>query len=289
MQWPLVSVLVPCYNHEKYIEESLLSILQHDYDNIELIVVNDGSTDGSADVINGLRQRYDFQFYSQSNQGVSAALNNALAHARGEFIVTHDSDDIMLPGKLRYQVGYLLDNPDVGCVGARAIMVNSKGEQCKAPKVKTQKIKRFDFSELLELAFAVGGPVAVYRREAIDRAGGYDPAIKIQDFQITLKIAHLGYRVDMLPGFVMLYRRHDTNISKTAYKSQLDYDMAVIDAYQDHAGYASAKVSVINKALKEAVVDDPAFAWKLFKGLPIHKWNLVTWKRFRRFLTKRFF
>lgn len=287
--WPLVSVLVPCFNHEKYIEECLLSILQQDYANLELIVVNDGSTDRSSEVISALQQCYSFQFYSQRNQGVSAALNNALTHAKGDFIVTHDSDDVMLPGRLQRQVSYLLEYPEVGCVGARAITINEQGERSKAPKNKDQNVKRYGFSELFKIAYAVGAPVAMYRHEAIKRVGGYDPRIKIQDFQITLKIAYLGYRVDILPAYVTLYRRHDTNISKTAYKSQLDYDLAVINAYRDELGYNSAKVSVTNKALKEAVVDDPYFAWQLFKALPVLQWNWVTLKRFRRFVTKRFF
>lgn len=286
MKWPLVSILVPCFNHERYIEECLLSILRQDYDNFELIVVNDGSTDSSAEKIEALRQIHGFQFYQQDNQGVSAALNTALSHAVGEFIVTHDSDDVMLEGRLHRQVSYLQEHPDVGLLGARVIYIDAQGTLLKHSESSKNSIQRWTFDELLAGAHAVGAPVAMYRREAIDKVGGYDPAIKVQDFQMTLKIAHLDYQVDILPDFVTLYRRHDTNISKVAYKSQLIYDLQVIETYKDSPSYASAKLAVVNKALKESVVADKAFARGLFTSIPVYRWNRLTWKRFRHFIFK---
>lgn len=286
MKWPLVSILVPCFNHERYIEECLLSILRQDYDNFELIVVNDGSTDSSAQKIEALRQIHGFQFYQQENQGVSAALNTALSHATGEFIITHDSDDVMLEGRLRRQVSYLQEHPDVGLLGARVIYIDAEGAFLKHSEPPKKSVQRWTFDQLLAEAYAVGAPVAMYRRAAIDRVGGYDPSIKVQDFQMTLKIAHLDYRVDILPDFVTLYRRHDTNISKVAYKSQLIYDLQVIELYKENPAYASAKLAIVNKALKESVVADKAFARGLFSSIPVYRWNRLTWKRFRHFLFK---
>ncbi|WP_416422111.1 glycosyltransferase family A protein [Pseudomonas sp. App30] len=286
MKWPLVSILVPCYNHELYIEECLLSILRQDYDNVELIVVNDGSTDSSGEKIKALAQAHSFQYYEQSNQGVSAALNLALSHARGDFIITPDSDDVMLPGRLKLQVSHLQQHPEVGCVGGRVIFIDARGAEIKREASSYVDIERFDFARLLEQAYSVGAPVAMYRREAIERVGGYDPSIRIQDFQMTLKIAHLGYTIDVLPQALTLYRRHDTNISKTAYKSQLTYDMQVIDRYKDHPAYARARVAVVNKALKQAVRYDYCLARELFASLPVRSWDRVTWKRFRRYLFK---
>ena len=286
MKWPLVSVLVPCFNHELYIEECLLSILQQDYDNFELIVVNDGSTDASASKIEALRQVYGFQFYQQENKGVSAALNNALSHARGEFVITHDSDDVMLAGRIQRQVSYMLDHPEVGLLGAKVIYIDSNGKPLKHKISSDTRVQRWSFDELLADAYAVGAPVALYRREAIDKVGGYDPSIKVQDFQMTLRIAEVGYQVDILPDRVTLYRRHETNISKTAYKSQLTYDLKVIEVYRDNPAYEAGRLAIINKALKESVVMDKKFARGLFASVPVHRWNRLTWKRFRHFVFK---
>ncbi len=286
MKWPLVSILVPCFNHELYIEECLLSILKQDYDNFELIVVNDGSTDASAEKIEALRETHGFQFYQQENKGVSAALNNALSHARGEFVITHDSDDVMLAGRIRRQVSYMLDHPEVGLLGAKVIYIDSNGTPLKHKIASNAHVQRWSFDQLLADAYAVGAPVAMYRREAIDRVGGYDPSIKVQDFQMTLRIAESGYQVDILPDRVTLYRRHDTNISKTAYKSQLIYDLKVIEAYKDNPAYEAGRLAIINKALKESVVVDKKFARGLFASVPVHRWNRLTWKRFRHFVFK---
>ncbi|WP_296187641.1 glycosyltransferase family 2 protein [Pseudomonas sp. UBA1879] len=286
MKWPLVSILVPCFNHERYIEESLLSVLKQDYDNFELIVVNDGSTDASAEKIEALRRSHDFQFYQQDNQGVSAALNHALRHARGDLVVTHDSDDVMLAGRIRRQVSYMQEHPEVGLLGAKVIYIDSNGRPLKHKLASHAPVQRWSFDELLADAYAVGGPVAMYRREAIDRVGGYDPTIKVQDFQMTLRIAKAGYQVHILPDRVTLYRRHATNISKTAYKSQLIYDLKVIEAYQDNPAYEAGRLAIINKALKESVVMDKTFARGLFASVPVHRWNRVTWKRFRHFVFK---
>ncbi|MDH0746571.1 glycosyltransferase family 2 protein [Pseudomonas sp. GD03842] len=286
MKWPLVSILVPCFNHELYIEECLRSILAQDYDNFELIVVNDGSTDGSAAKIEALQRLHGFQFYQQPNMGVSAALNLALSHARGEFIVTHDSDDIMLAGRIRRQVSYMQEHPEVGLLGAKVIYIDSIGRPIKHKVARQSSVQRWSFDQLLADAYAVGAPVAMYRREAIDHVGGYDPAIKVQDFQMTLRIAQAGYQVDILPDRVTLYRRHATNISKTAYKSQLVYDLKVIEAYRDNPAYEAGRLAIINKALKESVVTDKKFARGLFASIPVHRWNRLTWKRFRHFVFK---
>lgn len=281
---PLVSVLVPCYNRERYIEEALLSILEQDYPNFELIVVDDGSQDASVAKVEALRQRFDFQFYRQANQGVSAALNTALSHARGEFVATPDSDDVMLPGRLSLQVAYLQAHPEVGCVGGRVVYVDEQGRPLKAEEDKP--LRRYGFAELLASAHAIGAPVAMYRREALERAGGYDPAIRIQDFQMTLKVAHLGYQVDVLPERVTLYRRHSGNLSKTAYKRQLDYDLMAIAPYRDHPGYRAGFTCVVNKALKQSVVHDKGYALSLLLRLPPWRWNRVTWRRVRHLLFK---
>lgn len=281
---PLVSVLVPCYNRERYIEEALLSILEQDYPNFELIVVDDGSQDASVEKIEALRQRFDFQLIRQQNQGVSAALNTALSHARGTYIATPDSDDVMLPGRLSLQASYLDAHPEVGCVGAKVVYVDEQGNRLKAEK--SNGIRRYGFDELLASAHAIGAPVAMYRREALDRAGGYDPAIRIQDFQMTLKVAHLGYCMDVLPDHVTLYRRHTSNMSKTAYKRQLDYDLMAIAPYREHPSYAQALTCVINKALKQSVVYDKGYALSLLLRLPPSRWNSVTWRRVRHLLFK---
>src|SRR5690606_8523744 len=123
-QAPLVSIVAPCYNAEKYLEEAIASIFAQDYPNFEVIIVDDGSSDNSIAMLRQLQQTHDFQLYAQANQGVSAALNHGLRYAKGDSVSTPDLDDIMLPQSVRIRVDYLDQHRQVGCVGALIIYID---------------------------------------------------------------------------------------------------------------------------------------------------------------------
>lgn len=289
---PLVSVLVPCYNYAEYVGEAIQSILSQDYPNLELIVVDDGSTDNSVAVIeaslahwHGSRGVRRAILLRQSNSGVSAALNTALAAAEGEFIASFDADDVMPPGRIRLQVEYMKSKPEVGCLGGRTVRINPCSQRVPR-REKSRTVTRYDFSQALEAALVVGGNVAMYRREAIEAAGGYEQQIVIQDFQMTLKIAHAGYAVHTLPQVVTLYRKHPGSLSNN-YRLEYSCGLQVIDAYADHPAYPTARAKLIIKALRSAVIDDKALAWSLVRQVPVRYWDAQMLKRLRYLLFKR--
>lgn len=222
---PLVSVVAPCFNAEKYLEEALRSIYEQDYPNFEVIIVDDGSTDNSYAMLEQLQKVHGFQLYRQQNQGVSAALNFGLRHARGDYVATPDVDDIMLPHSLSVRAAYLDQHPEVGCVGALVIYIDSEGQETK--RQNGNRIRQLDFDYLLGNAYVCGAPVSLYRMEALRAAGFYDPEIKVQDFQMTLRIASQGYQIHKLPVLVTRYRRHPDNLSRR-YKVLLDADLRTI-------------------------------------------------------------
>lgn len=222
---PLVSVVAPCFNAEKYLEEALRSIYEQDYPNFEVIIVDDGSTDNSYAMLEQLQKVHGFQLYRQQNQGVSAALNFGLRHARGDYVATPDLDDIMLPHSLSVRAAYLDQHPEVGCVGALVIYIDSEGQETK--RQNGNRIRQLDFDYLLGNAYVCGAPVSLYRMEALRAAGFYDPEIKVQDFQMTLRIASQGYQIHKLPVLVTRYRRHPDNLSRR-YKVLLDADLRTI-------------------------------------------------------------
>lgn len=289
---PLISVIVPCYNYAKYVESALRSVLEQDYGNFELIVVDDGSTDDSVQAIERSLQAYQagslvrqVHFIKQHNQGVSAALNTGLAVARGTFVATFDADDQMPAGRLSLQAAYLREHPEVGCLGGVAIRIDERGTMLPK-KDKKRPVRRYDFGQALAAALVVGGNIAVYRRDAMIAVGGYDPAIKVQDFQMTLKVAHANYFVDVLPDVVTLYRKHANSLSQN-YKSEYDYGLQVIQAYRDHPAYESAKARLITKALRMAVTDDKPYAWKLLRDVPLGEWDGQLFKRVRHLIFKK--
>src|SRR5690606_557245 len=225
------------------------------------------------------------KFIRQSNAGVSAALNTGLVDARGEYIATFDADDIMPAGRLALQLEYLMKHPEVGCLGGLAVRIDEQGALLPK-KIKKRAVRRYDFAKALGSALGVGGNIAVYRRDAMDSVGGYDPAIKIQDFQMTLKVAHAGYFVDILPDVVTLYRKHDGSLSKN-YKAEYRYGLDVIAPYVSHPQYESAKARLITKALRMAVIYDKSFGWSLIRQVPLRQWDRKLFKRLRHLLLKK--
>lgn len=280
----LVSIVAPCYNAEKYLEAALQSIFAQDYGNFEVIIVDDGSTDNSLAMLRALQQTYDFQLYTQANQGVSATLNNGLAHARGVYVSTPDLDDIMLPHSISTRARYLDEHPRVGLVGALIAYMDSDGVE-----IKTQhrtKVKKFSFDEIIGDAVVMGAPGALYRMEAMKAANFYDPAIKVQDFQMTLRIASKGYEVHELPVVVTRYRRHPNNLSRR-FKVLLDADLRAMAPFQDHPAYEKGRTVLVHKALKYAVVADKKYAWRMLRSIPLRHYNRTTFRRLKRLVLHR--
>ena len=116
MSAPLVSVVVAVHNGERFLRPALQSLYAQDYEPFEVIFIDDGSTDGSADIA---REFAGIRYVHQENKGLAAARNAGLELAQGEFLAYLDDDDIIPSHKLRRQAGYLVDNPEVGCVLGR--------------------------------------------------------------------------------------------------------------------------------------------------------------------------
>ena len=279
MQAPLVSIVAPCYNAEKYLEEAIKSIFAQEYPHYEVIIVDDGSSDNSIAMLKQLQKTYDFQLFTQPNQGVSAALNHGLRYAKGAYVSTPDLDDIMLPESLRIRADYLDKNPNVGCVGALIIYMDSDGNTIK--QQKRDQIRTYTFDQVLGGAVVIGAPVALYRMSAMRRAGFYASQLRVQDFQMTLRIARLGYEIHELPVCTTRYRRHANNLSRK-YRVLLQADLEAIAPYADHPAYQRARTQLVNKALKYAVVEDKKEAWRLLRSIPWRHLNRTSFKRLKR-------
>ncbi|WP_455923773.1 glycosyltransferase family 2 protein [Pseudomonas putida] len=276
---PLVSIVSPCYNGEKYLLEALRSIAALRYPNTEWIIVDDGSTDNSYAMLEDLQSTYGYQLYRQANQGVSAALNHGMQYARGEYVCTPDLDDIMLPDSICQRLEYLQQHPQVGVVGALVEYIDDQSQTIKCQSRAT--LQRFTFEQLLADARVCGAPTALYRMAALREANFYDPAIKVQDFQITLRVASLGYEVHSVPILVTRYRRHGGNLSRR-YRKMLAADLLAIAPYQQHPAYAAGHAQVIGKALKYAVVEDKRDACRLLWSVPFRQWDGNIAKRLKR-------
>ena len=200
MENPLASIVVPVFNGEKYLDAALQSILDQDYRPIELIVVDDGSTDDTA----GIAHSYeDVQYIYQENQGPSAARNAGIWVAHGEFISFLDADDRWTPDKLTVQIGYLQMHPDVDFVVAKRRMVIEEGVE--KPSWYQDRVFEKDSS-----CFGAGALVA--RKTAFDKVGLYNTHYRFgENAEWLARAKDAGVNMAVLPQTLLISRVHENN------------------------------------------------------------------------------
>ncbi|MDY0213644.1 MAG: glycosyltransferase [Desulfuromonadaceae bacterium] len=278
---PLVSVIVSSYNHEQYIEECLLSIINQTYPNIELIVTDDGSKDDTAKVIESLQKKYDFNFHTQKNQGLVKTLNDCIARAKGEFIAPFGSDDVMLPERIAIQVEYFKGKPEVGICAGNIEHIDPKGN----PLVKRNKIrpfKRLEFEDIFcGKNVRAPAPTLLIRKDVLLSVGGYDPQVELEDLLMLLKTTREGYFVDVLGETLAKYRIHESNTYKNR-KIMIEYVLKTYKQFEDHPCYPEACAKYLNSMFVKCSKEDKILARKLIKQIPFRYWTSRTIKGFAR-------
>jgi glycosyltransferase involved in cell wall biosynthesis len=202
---PLVSVVVPVWNGEAYLGEALDSVLAQDYGPLEVVVVDDGSTDGSAAV--AARYGDPVRCVRQANQGPAAARNRGLAESRGALLAFLDADDRWLPGKLTRQVAWLAGEPGVDVVTGPV--------ELAWPEARVQAA--WDAMVARHAPDGLVGPClgsALIRRAVFDRVGAFDAGLRFgEDWDWVLRVKEHGVRVAVLAEPVLWIRRHDRNMT----------------------------------------------------------------------------
>jgi len=212
---PLVSVIVPSYNHEAYIEECILSIVNQTYKNIELIVIDDGSTDCSREILERMQKQYGFVLIFQENQGVSKTMNKAIRqYSHGKYITGSGSDDFLALEKIEKQVKFLEMNPDCDMVFGKVYMVDEKSqiiEDLEIFEPFTEPVKYIPFDLLIENNRVPAMSVTM-RKDRWEECGGYSENTIIEDFDLWLKFAYYG-KIAYVNDYFAYYRWHWQNAS----------------------------------------------------------------------------
>lgn len=209
---PLVSVILPVYNGLPYIRESIDSILNQTFRDFELIIVNDGSIDGSENVIDSYSDN-KIIVINQENQGLAKSLNNALRIAKGEYIARQDADDISMPNRLKLEVEFLNAHPECGIVGSWSKIWHentptNRGHHHPSDNGTLQFLSIFD-------SFFVHSSVMA-RKSIIDLAGGYplDPERNPpEDFDLWSRMRLL-CELRNIPVPLVIYRELSNSISR---------------------------------------------------------------------------
>lgn len=269
----LVSVLVPIYNHATYVEACLDSVAAQDYASVELIVIDDGSADASAARVDAWLAKHTDRFVrvvfeTQANAGLVVTLNRLVGLAQGEIIAPIASDDMLLPGALRFRVGVLEANPEALALFTDCTVVDAAGHQLHRSGISgfhgkdIRLMRNGDLVvSLLLLHFCVPGPVFTARRAAYDPAIGvglYDPEHYPEDLDFYLRLAQTR-RLLFQPRATAAYRVHGEN---SIYQQGLRIHEGIREILDTHAPALPPYERTLARLYSRASVPPEKWPWR---------------------------
>ncbi len=212
----LVTVVIPVYNHEKYILPAIESVLSQDYSNVELIVVNDGSTDGTDRVIKDfLSKKGDvFKYISKDNEGVGKTMSLGLKNATGEYFCELCSDDLLTDSSIKKRWDFINKRDDIDVVFGNLVSIDADGT--RLAKIERDKesynSKDHSFKNFMERRAIFTIHAGLYRTERLRSIGGFHEGFYTEDVHLNFLLP-LFANIASIDEEVVFYRQHDTNIS----------------------------------------------------------------------------
>ncbi|HEV7122105.1 MAG TPA: glycosyltransferase [Rhodanobacter sp.] len=290
---PLVSVLIPAFNHERFVRRCLDSVLEDPYPAKELMIIDDGSTDSTAERIADWVAMHcmdlPIEYVRRENRGIAATLNELAVRANGEFLRPGASDDYLLPGGLDAQVRYLLAHPGKGAVIGDSVVVDEYGNMMhdSGMRVLHGNKRLYQSDDGIRRAiishWAIGGPVALMRRSALDTVDRWSEGLRIEDWDLFLRLAACD-ALGFIDVSVCAYRLHRTNLSKTrhtatrignlaesrqvALRRECLFDEPYKTLLRAQSHYIGAKVSFLQRQ-----------PWSLARHLLVYLWLSALSKR----------
>nr|AXL96474.1 glycosyltransferase [Providencia alcalifaciens] len=205
----LVSIIMPCYNSERFIVESINSVLDQSYKFFELIIVNDASTDNSVNLISSYKDSRIVLINLEKNEGVSSARNKGLSIAKGDYIAFIDSDDIWISNKLEKQIELLNKDWDVICSNYSTFNLNGLINTRYAPEIITYK-------DMLRSCF-IGNLTGIYHAKKIGKF--YQKNVGSEDYLMWLSVLKKAEKAYCIQEPLAKYRIHETSLSSNKIKS----------------------------------------------------------------------
>jgi glycosyltransferase involved in cell wall biosynthesis len=186
IEYPLVSIITPVYNQANYIGETIESVLSQDYENLEYIVIDDGSTDNTVEILKKYSDRIHWE--TRENKGETATVNEGVSKAKGEIIGIVSSDDPLLPGAIKEIVKVFVEQPDLIIVYPDWLMIDAEGKVI-------EKIVTFDYNyaNMLRWHHCMPGPGTLIKKSVFQTLGGRDPQFRfVADFDFWLCAGLIG-------------------------------------------------------------------------------------------------
>jgi glycosyltransferase involved in cell wall biosynthesis len=220
---PTVSVLIKSFNHAAYVRQTIESVLAQSFQDFEIVVTDDGSVDGTLQLLRGFTDpRIRLEAFER-NQGISAAMNATVARARGRYLAILNSDDWALPDRLRRQVTFLDAHPDISVVFGLPRAVDEAGHPTepfndfKAPLAFPDFSRRSWLRHFFFYGNCLCAPTAMVRREVYEAVGPYDPRLtNLQDFDMWIRILIAGHTIHLMPEQLTAFRIRENNGNMSA-------------------------------------------------------------------------
>ena len=258
-QPPAISVILPVYNAEVYVREAVESILAQTFTDFELIIINDGSTDGSGVILRELAARdARIVLIERPNDGYVSALIKGIEIARADLIARMDADDVSMPERFALQHARMVQEPELAVLGSFIRVMDKAGNIIR---LLERPLTRKAIAHCLEYSGCpVAHPAVMMRRGAVLKAGGYRKAFSpAEDYDLWLRMSDLGYAIANLPQPLLNYRWHDANVSKVHRKVQERHNILARAAHRLRKAGLSDPFEGVEK------IDD-----ELIRTLPAH-------------------
>jgi glycosyltransferase involved in cell wall biosynthesis len=213
---PAVSVVIPVYNGEPYLALALDSVLAQTFTDFEIVLIDDGSTDRTMEIVHTYRRKAPSHFrtvITRQNKGIVQSLNEGIQECRGELIARMDADDIARPNRFALQVKYMSEHPECVLVGSRVMLIDPEGAPIREwiTELTHEEIDRTH----LERGWPVVHPTVMMRREVVNELGGYRKQYEtLEDLDLFLRLAEHG-KLANLPEVLLDYRQHFSSICHT--------------------------------------------------------------------------
>jgi glycosyltransferase involved in cell wall biosynthesis len=204
---PDISILMPSYNHAPFVEAAIRSAIEQKNVNFELLVIDDGSADESPKILKKLSEELGFYFLARENRGLIKTLNELADKAKGKYICTLASDDVMPQGRLAAQIAYMENNQDAPVCFGQVKRISPYGKLEEKPDHRFLRgVPSVSFEELFLTKKEVHGCTELIRRTAFDSVGGYNQKFEIEDYPLWLALSHKFGNLPVLPEIFCHYR-----------------------------------------------------------------------------------
>nr|WP_294895784.1 glycosyltransferase [uncultured Pedobacter sp.] len=244
----MISVIIPCYNAQSWIRDCLLSVLNQTYIDFEILVIDDGSTDNSAEIIKSIADQR-IHYYYKTNGGLSSARNYGLKIAKGKWIAFLDADDLWIPNKLQKKMT-ISENADI--IYSDYHIIDKNAQLIKTfNKIHPQRYK-YNFKKQILLGNIIsGGSAIILRKEVIEEIGEFNTALKVgEDWDYWARAIWANYRIIYIDEKLTYVRQHEESMQKITGKNIWNNSVEIIlKSFLLYNGISNKEKSYVYKKL----------------------------------------